>query len=97
MNLTTLLRLRNAHSIERDPTITAVKRALATWRKLFGELRANTSDQEWATMAFWKNGYNYWLITQLLISKKDKLDVVMKMEVSEDKLERLKLLLQDED
>lgn len=83
--------------MERDPAVTSMKRALAAWRTLFADLRANTSSQEWAAMGFWKNGYNYWLVTQLLISKKDKLDVVMKMEIAEDKLEKLKLLLQDED
>jgi len=47
-------------------------------------------------MGFWKNSYNYWSVAQLLLSKKDKVDSVLRMEFGEDKLEKLKLLLQDE-
>jgi hypothetical protein len=48
-------------------------------------------------MGFYKNGYNFWLVSQLLITKKKSVDVVMQMEVKcEDKLEKLKVLLQDE-
>lgn len=52
---------------------------------------------EWASMGFYKNGYNFWLVSYLLITKKESVDVVMQMEVNcEDKLERLKVLLMDE-
>lgn len=48
-------------------------------------------------MGFYKNGYNFWLVAQLLITKKDSLDVTMRMEVKcEDKLDKLKVLLQDD-
>ena len=48
-------------------------------------------------MGFYKNGYNFWLVSQLLITKKESVDVVMRMEVKcKDKLEKLKVLLMDE-
>lgn len=48
-------------------------------------------------MGFYKNGYNFWLVSHLLITKKESVDVVMRMEVNcEDKLKRLNVLLQDE-
>lgn len=48
-------------------------------------------------MGFYKNGYNFWLVSQLLITKKESVNVVMRMEVKcEDKLEKLKVLLMDE-
>ena len=48
-------------------------------------------------MGFYKNGYNFWLVSQLMVTKKDSMDVVMSMEVKcEDKLEKLKVLLQDD-
>jgi hypothetical protein len=48
-------------------------------------------------MGFFKNGYNFWLVSHLLTTKKESVDVVMKMEVRcEDKLEKLKVLLKDE-
>lgn len=48
-------------------------------------------------MGFYKNGYNFWLVSQLLITKKASVDVVMQMEVKcEDKLEKLNVLLMDE-
>lgn len=48
-------------------------------------------------MGFYKNGYNFWLVSQLLIAKKESVDVVMRMEVKcEDKLEKLNVLLMDE-
>ncbi|GAB7353525.1 hypothetical protein MBLNU459_g3968t1 [Dothideomycetes sp. NU459] len=96
MNLTTLLKLPSSRFREHDPTLAAMKRALLVWRDLHMELRAKMTEQEFTSLPFWKNGYNYWLVTHLLISKKDKLDVVMRMDISEDKLEKLRLLLQDE-
>jgi hypothetical protein len=48
-------------------------------------------------MGFYKNGYNFWLVSQLLITNKDAVDVILQMEVHcEDKLEKLKVLLKDE-
>lgn len=47
-------------------------------------------------MGFYKNGYNFWLVSKLLITKKESVDVVMQMEVKcEDKLEKLKVLMDE--
>lgn len=59
-------------------------------------MRAKINDDEWTTMGFWKNGYDYWVVAHLLMSKKDKVDSVMRMDFGEDKLEKLKLLVQDD-
>ena len=49
------------------------------------------------TMGFYKNGYKFWLVSQLLVTKKESVDVVMQTGVKcEDKLEKLKVLLMDE-
>lgn len=48
-------------------------------------------------MGFYRNGYNFWLVARLLINQKESVDVVMQMEVKcEDKLQKLSVLLQDE-
>ena len=60
-------------------------------------LRTQVPNHEWASMGFFKNGYDFWLVAQLLITKKESVDVIMRMEVKcEDKLEKLKVLLQDD-
>jgi hypothetical protein len=47
-------------------------------------------------LGFYRNGYNYWLVTQLLINNKGSVDVMMGMEVGcEDTLKQLKALLRD--
>ena len=83
--------------IPEDSLLTSIFTALSRWRAHWLALRSQVSNDEWASMGFYKNGYNFWLVSQLLITKKDAIDVVMQMEVNcEDKLEKLKVLLQDE-
>lgn len=91
-----LMQLREPCLMEDDSTIKALKNALSKWRALWIELANSIPQNEWALMGFWKFGYHYWLIAQLLISKKDKVDTIMRMDFGEDKLEKLKLLLQDD-
>ena len=80
-----------------DYIMPAIRTALTRWRALWMHLRNQVPSHEWASMGFFKNGYNFWLVAQLLIIKKDSVDVVMRMEVKcEDKLEKLKVLLQDD-
>ncbi|KAL3460587.1 hypothetical protein BJX64DRAFT_262575 [Aspergillus heterothallicus] len=80
-----------------SPTLLPIRLALTRWRDHWLTLRNTISPHEWASMGFYKNGYNFWLVSQLLITKKESVDVVMKMEVRcEDKLEQLKVLLLDE-
>jgi hypothetical protein len=53
-------------------------------------------NNSWAALGFFRNGYNYWLVTQLIISHKGSADILMKMEVGcEDTLKQLRLLLKD--
>lgn len=83
--------------IPEDSILSSIRTALARWRDYWATLQSKVSNDEWASMGFYKNGYNFWLVSQLLITKKDAIDVIMQMEVHcEDKLEKLKVLLQDE-
>lgn len=83
--------------IPEDSILGSIRTALARWRDHWIALRSQVSSDEWASMGFYKNGYNFWLVSQLLITKKDAVDVIMRMEVNcEDKLEKLKVLLADE-
>jgi hypothetical protein len=85
------------HITPEDSILTDIRTALARWRSLWMALRSRTPSHEWASMGFFKNGYNFWLVAQLLITKKHSVDVTMQMEVKcEDKLEKLKVLLQDD-
>ncbi|KAL2871465.1 uncharacterized protein BJX67DRAFT_342292 [Aspergillus lucknowensis] len=88
---------RRQSLIQDDSTLLPIRMALTRWRDHWLTLRNTVSSNEWASMGFYKNGYNFWLVSQLLITKKESVDVVMKMEVRcEDKLEKLKVLLKDE-
>ncbi|KAL4917708.1 hypothetical protein BDW62DRAFT_81297 [Aspergillus aurantiobrunneus] len=83
--------------VQEDSTLIPIRMALTRWRDHWLTLRNTVTSHEWASMGFFKNGYNFWLVSQLLITKKESVDVVMKMEVRcEDKLEKLKVLLRDE-
>ncbi|KAJ5557054.1 hypothetical protein N7494_000969 [Penicillium frequentans] len=84
-------------TIPEDSLLSSIMIALNRWRDYWFALRSQTSNDEWASMGFYKNSYNFWLVSHLLVTKKDAVDVLMEMEVScEDKLEKLKVLLQDE-
>ncbi|KAJ5110039.1 hypothetical protein N7532_002684 [Penicillium argentinense] len=83
--------------IPEDSLLSSIRTALHRWREHWIALRNKVSNDEWASMGFYKNGYNFWLVSQLLITNKDAVDVIMQMEVHcEDKLEKLKVLLKDE-
>ncbi|KAJ5166261.1 uncharacterized protein N7482_005042 [Penicillium canariense] len=83
--------------IPEDSILGSIRTALNRWRDYWVALSNKVPSDEWASMGFYKNGYNFWLVSQLLITKKDAVDVIMQMEVHcEDKLEKLKVLLQDE-
>lgn len=84
-------------SMPEDSILASIRTALTRWRSLWMTLNSKVPSHEWAAMGFYKNGYNFWLVAQLLITKKDSVDVTMRMEVKcEDKLEKLKVLLQDD-
>ncbi|KAJ6041024.1 hypothetical protein N7444_009929 [Penicillium canescens] len=83
--------------IPEDSILTAIRAALSRWHEHWVVLTNRVSPEEWALMGFYKNAYNFWLVSQMLITKKDAVDVVMQMEVNcEDKLEKLKVLLRDD-
>lgn len=84
-------------NLPEDNLLTSILTALGRWRDHWVALRNQVSSDEWSAMGFYKNGYNFWLVSQLLITKKDAVDVIMQMEVNcEDKLQRLAVLLKDE-
>jgi hypothetical protein len=83
--------------IPEDPILGHIRTALARWRTVWMNLREQIPAHEWASMGFFKNGYNFYLVAQLLTTQKQSVDVIMQMEVKcEDKLGKLKVLLQDE-
>lgn len=83
--------------IPEDSLLTSIRTALTRWRDYWLAVRNQVSPDEWSTMGFYKNGYNFWLVSQLLITNKDAVDVIMQMEVHcEDKLKKLRVLLEDE-
>lgn len=82
--------------ISDDSTLAAIRTALARWRDHWVALHSQVPGDQWASMGFYKNGYNFWLVSKLLITKKESVDVVMQMEVKcEDKLEKLKVLMDE--
>lgn len=84
-------------TIPEDSILIAIRTALSRWRDYWIALRNGVTSDEWASMGFYKNGYNFWLVSQLLITRKDAVDVVMQMEVHcEDKLKKLNVLLLDD-
>ncbi|CAG8098647.1 unnamed protein product [Penicillium olsonii] len=89
--------LQEAYSIPNDPTLAPVKTALSRWRDHWFVLRNRVPSEEWAALGFYKNAYHFWLVSQLLITNGNVVDVVMQMEVPcEDKLDQLKVLLDDQ-
>jgi hypothetical protein len=79
-----------------DTNLTLIRAALSRWRSLWTTIRSNIPNHAWASLGFFRNGYNYWLVTQLLINNKGSVEVMMGMEVGcEDTLKQLKGLLKD--
>src|SRR6266536_849916 len=80
-----------------NPILVAIKTSLTRWCSLWMTIRAQIPPDEWANMGFYRNGYNFWLVAQLLFSKKKSIAVAMGMKVNcEDKLKQLKVLLQED-
>jgi len=79
-----------------DANITMIKGALARWRSLWINIRSSISSNSWDKIGFFRNGFNYWLVIQLLINNKGSADILMGMEVGcEDALKQLRGLLRD--
>lgn len=84
------------HDPSSDSNIALIKTALSRWRALWIAIRANTPENAWVKMGFFRNGYNYWLVTQLLVTNKGSADVILGMEVNcDDTLMQLQSLLKD--
>ena len=59
-------------------------------------IRSSIPNDIWANQGFFKNGYSYWLVIQLLINSKGSLELMLGMEVGcEDTLTHLKGLLRE--
>jgi hypothetical protein len=79
-----------------DSNIALIKIALTRWRALWIAIRASTPENVWSKLGFFRNGYNYWLVTQLLVNNKGSGDVLVGMEVNcDDTLKQLQSLLKD--
>ncbi|TAQ90596.1 hypothetical protein B7494_g1088 [Chlorociboria aeruginascens] len=79
-----------------DPSLAAIKAALARWRTLWNAVKANTPPQKWALMGFFQNASHFWLVTQLVINNKESAEVLRGMEVKcDDTLTQLRRLLKD--
>lgn len=79
-----------------DSNMLAIKNALSRWRSLWSTIRSNIPSNSWASLGFYRNGYNYWLVTQLIITAKGSAEILLGMEVGcEDTLKQLKGLLKD--
>ena len=78
-------------------SFSAMKTALNNWAALWKAIQEQTPADEWAKYGFYRNSYNFWLVAQLLLSKRKSIDVAMGMKVNcDDKLKQLKVLLQED-
>ena len=76
-----------------DTVMIKVHQAMVCWRKVWLSLREQTSDDEWTSYGLFANSYSFWMVAQLLISKREKIERYMFMGPKcPDKLDRLKLL-----
>lgn len=44
-------------------------------------IKEQHTPEEWTKVGLFKNGYNYWLITQMIVNHKGGAEVLMNMEV----------------
>lgn len=89
--------LGNASDRPSNASFNAMKMALNNWASLWKSIQAQVPSEEWAKLGFYRNGYNFWLVAQLLLNKKKSVDVAMAMKVNcDDKLKQLKVLLQED-
>jgi hypothetical protein len=93
---TTETGIRTSYAPSSDSNLALIKSALSRWRSWWNSIRSNIPSNAWANLGFFRNGYNYWLVIQLLVNNKASVDVMMGMEVGcEDTLKQLKELLQE--
>jgi len=79
-----------------ESNLSLIKGALSRWRTLWTTIRGSYSSHSWAKLGFFRNGYNFWLVIQLLINNKGSADLMMGMEVvCDDTLKQLKGLLKE--
>ncbi|KAJ6107370.1 C2H2 finger domain protein [Penicillium sp. IBT 18751x] len=71
-------------------------RALSRWREQWLELCKKVPGNEWSNIGLSKTGYNFYLVSQLLLNK-GNIGGLCKLEGNcEDRLEQLKMLLRDD-
>ena len=85
------------HVSQEQVPVDQIRMALSRWRDIWTILRSRVSSNEWSLMGFYKNGYNVWLISHLLVTDRRFSELIMSMEVNcPDKLKRLSVLLQND-
>lgn len=73
-----------------------IRGALALWRGIWNKERARKSEQQWAAYGFYQTGFNFWLVTQLVLSTPASVSMLMQMEFGcEDALALFRTLLPD--
>ncbi|KAJ5306958.1 hypothetical protein N7508_005973 [Penicillium antarcticum] len=78
------------------PLTNRASRALYRWREQWLELCNKMSSNEWSNVGLSKTGYNFYLVSQLLLNM-GSTGGLCKMEGNcEDRLEQLKVLLPDD-
>jgi hypothetical protein len=79
-----------------DSNLILIKSALSRWHTLWTIIRSKIESYQWAQLGYFRNGYNYWLVIQLLVNNNGSIDIMMGMEVGcEDTLKQLKELLRE--
>ncbi|KAL1310479.1 hypothetical protein AAFC00_000769 [Neodothiora populina] len=86
----------SGHRQDHPDFLQPIRAALDLWHQSWQNMRASCTPSEWESLGFWKNGYPYWLIMQLLLTKKARNNYFMLAEPCIDKLARLRTLMQDE-
>jgi len=79
------------------PTTQDIQGALERWRQLWQAVCSHSSDQSMKTAGMYRNGFHFWLVAQLIVTREAAVDVITGMEVNcEDALTKLKVLFQND-
>lgn len=79
-----------------ESTLTSISTVLTRWHTLWIGLQKEVQREEWEAMGFYKNGYNFWLLTQLLVRKSESTNLLLTEGQCDDKLEKLNALVKEE-
>ncbi|KAL2439208.1 hypothetical protein ABEF95_004726 [Exophiala dermatitidis] len=74
-----------------------IQRALERWRQLWQAWCAGASEETLRTAGMFRAGHNFWLVSQLLMTSEEAVNVITGMEIGcDDALTKLKTLLQSD-